>query len=243
MRFCGVDPTTLHKAISIAKEIPPGMVKRNIYRLRANQGDMVGGVEEESDEYIVRVNIAGHDAREAWEVRAILAGWACAGNGQAQRLEPTNMPGTYYDAICSRIEPPEFKPRFAVVEVAFLLPSGEMLGMTERERSGTQEGTSIRIGGTRRAHMRLLLTMSAGASALSIAMDGKEIAGVTGSVKAGDEIEIDFSAGTLMINGAHAESRIDVLKTRWGTAFLPGVHTITASAGASIKARWREAWT
>lgn len=242
MRFCGVDPTTLHKAISIAKEIPPGMVKRNIYRVRGNRGDVVGGVEEESDEYIVRVNIAGSDAREAWAVRAMLAGWACAGGKQGARLEPTHWPGVYYDAICSHIDPPEFKPRFVTVEVAFLLPSGEAMSLAERERSGTNEGTQIRIGGTRNAHMRLLLTMSKAASGVSIAMDGVNIAGVTSDVKAGDEIEFDFAAGSLTINGAHAESRIDVLRTDWLAEFAPGAHTITASAAAGVKARWREAW-
>lgn len=242
MRFNGVDPVSLHRAISIAKEIPPGMVKRSVYTVRGTGGEVIGGVEEEYSEYTARINIAGRDPQEAWLVRSLLAQWACSSGKNTARLEPTHWPGVFYEAICESVEPPEFKPRFATVDVRFLLPRGEAVSLTQkRERA---DGTlDFMIGGSREARMVVSQTMKSVVNDVTISLDGSPIARITGSVGKGEKIEIDFDEGTILIGAQHAEERADFLVTRWRPGFTPGRHTIKSSAGGDLEARWRETWS
>lgn len=240
MRFNGQDPCTLHEAISIAREIAPGMPKRTVHTIRGNAGDVLGGVEEERDEYIVRVNIAGQDPREAWQVRGILAAWACQGGGTLCRLVPTHREDVFYEAICEEIEPPEFKPRFATVEIRFALPRPYAISERESVVSGGTR-TQMRIAGTARARPRIRITPSDDAADPAVTLDGEIIARLTGTLKAGQTAEIDYATGRVTINGSSAESRIDVSGMKWRAAFAPGVHEIAGPPG-TIEARWREEW-
>lgn len=242
MKFNGIDPTTLHRAISIAKEIPPGMAKRSIVTVRGNRAEMLGSVQDEMDEYVVRVNIAGKDPQEAWAVREILAGWASSSGKETAQLIPTHRPGVYYDAIVSEISPPEFRPRFATVEVVFALPDSRAASVSTKNASGSTSGTSVSIMGSSDADMVISQTLSASASGLTWSMDGEAILGITGTVSSGQTVEVDFKTGSILIAGSHAERRANYMTTRWRPGFTKGTHKITSSASGTLSAKWRERW-
>lgn len=122
MRFNGVDICSVHRAISVAKEIPPGMPERSVETVSGREGETLAGTVVKRGEYTVRVNIAGKSRAEAWRVRALLAAWAGSSGETTAELEPTHWPGMAYEAIVGGISPPEFTFGFAVVEITFVLP-------------------------------------------------------------------------------------------------------------------------
>ena len=58
MRFCGVDLRSVHPALSIEKEYPPGMPDRDVYTIAGTDGETVVGYAVTQGEYKVNVNIA-----------------------------------------------------------------------------------------------------------------------------------------------------------------------------------------
>ena len=115
MRFCGVDLRSVHPALSIEKEYPPGMPDRDVYTIAGTDGETVVGYAVTQGEYKVNVNIAARRREDGWRIRALLAAWAAASGRSTGELEPTHWPGVAYDAIVKSIGAPEFVFGFAKV--------------------------------------------------------------------------------------------------------------------------------
>ena len=107
MRFNGVDPSTLHPALSRSAEVVPGYPALNIETIDTSGGGLLAHVSVAQDTYTLRMNIAGKTYEEAMEARLALAEWAGSSRKQLAELEPTYLPGKAYSAIVksiSRIE-------------------------------------------------------------------------------------------------------------------------------------------
>lgn len=242
MRYNDIDPTSLHRAITIDKEIPPGMPPREVITVRGIGGETLGGIQQERGEYIVRVNIAGRTPQEAWRVREMLAAWACApGYKKTAKLEPTHRPGVYYDAILGSIEPPEFRPRFATVKMTFILPDPHAKDIAPSSISG-ESGMEFAIGGTADAQPTIVQTIASDADIVSFALDGAEFMRLLGGFTAGQALEVDFETGSVTLDGERAERRIDFTACRWRPGFTPGRHTLISSDAGQIELRWRNRW-
>lgn len=122
MKFNGIDPTTLHRGISIAKEIPPGTVESQLETLSGSDGEIIVGRTIKKGEYIVRINIAGKYREEAWQIRRLLAAWARGTDAATCELIPTRWNTVHYDAALKEISPPEFTFGMAVIDVVFAVP-------------------------------------------------------------------------------------------------------------------------
>lgn len=243
MRFNDIDPTTLHRAITIEKEIPPGMPAREVITVRGIGGETLGGVQSERGEYTVRVNIAGRTPQEAWRVREMLAAWALApGYNKTARLEPTHRPGVYYEAIASSIEPPEFTPRFATVRLVFTLPDPHAKDIAPSSVDAEGGEMEFAIGGTADAQPVITQTLAADTDTVAWALDDGEFMRLLGGFTAGQVLEVDFETGSVTLDGEHAERRIDYTACRWRPGFTPGRHALASSDAGTIEARWHNRW-
>lgn len=244
MIFNGVDPTSLHRGISIAKEIPPGMPTHSVETLQGRRGERVAGTMMEQAEYIVRINIAGRNNADAWQARALLAQWACSSRETTSELIPTHWPSVAYDAIIKEIEPIEPVHGFATIEAVFLIPRPFAHEVIWRTASGSG-GTTLYIGGSSTARPIIRHTMSSGAQEYSLMLDNETCMRVITQLNRGDVLEMDVSTGgigILTINGVHAEENIDFTATRWRPGFEPGKHTMTASDAGELVIKWRNEW-
>lgn len=241
MRFCGIDPRTIHPAISIAKEIYPGMARREVMSTRGNSGETLAGYQEERDEAVIRVNIGARSRDEAYEARAALAKWAAASGEKTGVLEPTHWRGKAYNAILSEISPPEFKIGFATVEVIFVLPRAQAYDIAQSYAAGSGK-VDVTVGGSAKARPVITQTLDADASSLVWSVDGVPFMKLTGSIRAGSKVEADFAQDSLTIDGAHKESMIDYTATTWHPDFSPGRHAITSTDGGRIETRWHGEW-
>lgn len=147
MRFCGVDLRSVHPALSIEKEYPPGMPDRDVYTIAGTDGETVVGYAVTQGEYKVNVNIAARRREDGWRIRALLAAWAAASGRSTGELEPTHWPGIAYDAIVKSIGAPEFVFGFAKVEVIFLLPRPLAHDLAYTSATGQGRAT-LSIGGS-----------------------------------------------------------------------------------------------
>lgn len=240
MRFNGKSIYDVHRSISIAKEIPPGMPERDINTVSGWDGEMLAGTSYKRGVYIARVNIAGRSADEAWRVRQMLAEWATSSGEKTGMLEPTHWPGRAYDAIVESISDPEFKRGFATVTVTFVLPRPVAYSVRYRHASG-HGSASMQVLGSAGCKPIIKKTITAAQSGASFALDGASFFKLNGSLAVGDVIEIDTKAGSVTINGQHAETRVDYTASRWRPGFGQGAHKIT-SAGGDLEVRWRDEW-
>lgn len=241
MRFNGIDIKSVHHAISIKKEIPPGMPARDLRTIARERGELLTGVETKQDEYLLQVNVAGKNKLMAWEVRKLLAAWATSSGNQTARLEPTHWPGVAYDAIAKSIEPPKFTFGFGVIEVAFALPEPVAYELIPSIARGSA-GAVMDIGGSWKAEPVVTFTAGAAASGLKLQLNGARFLAVKGDIAAGDVIVADVKEGGLTINGKHAEERIIYTDTDWLADFGPGVKKLTSSAAGTVEARWNNRW-
>lgn len=243
MRFNGKDLMHVHRAISIAKEIPPGMAARNITTTAASRGEYVVNVDTVQDVYKVRVNIACRSVEEAWRVRELLAGWAGSSGDETAELEPTRTPGKAYSAIVKSISRPEFKFGFATVDVEFLLPRPVMHEMIEKTASKTDATEmAFQVGGTASVQPSFSFTAKSAANALRLTVDGKTVLRWNGRLRAGDTLEVLLETGAVLVNGEHAESDIVYTETDLDVELAPGMHTLGATATGTLRARWRNEW-
>jgi hypothetical protein len=144
MKFNGIDPTTLHRGISIAKEIPPGTVTSKLETLSGSDGEIIVGRTIKQGEYIVRINIAGRYREEAWQIRKLLAAWARGTDAKTCELIPTRWPTVHYDAALKEISPPEFTFGFAVIDVIFAVPRPIAVeNILRTATSGETEGETL----------------------------------------------------------------------------------------------------
>lgn len=241
MRYNGVDVTTVHRALSVAKEIPPGMPDRENDMIQGRGGEWLAGVRMQRGQYVVRVNVAAKTREEAWEARAQLAAWAMSSGEKTAMLEPTLWPGKAYDAIVNAIEPPEFKPRFAVIKVTFDVPRPVAYDVIESRSSGAGNVSMI-IGGTVYARPVIQQTLLSTADVLTWTIDGKTFLTLRGTLKAGDTVEADLKNGSVTINGEHAEAMVDYTGTEWRPGFTPGRHAVASSDNGAMNARWHNEW-
>lgn len=243
MRFNGKDLMHVHRAISIAKEIPPGMPARDITTIETSRGDEVTNVAIIQDVFKVRVNIACRAAEEAWRVRELLAEWAASSGDETAELEPTRTPGKAYTAIVKSVSRPEFQFGFATVDVEFLLPRPVMHEMIQKTASKTSATEmSIMIGGTASVQPSFTFEPDAAASGVSLSMDGEIFFRTKTRLKAGDELTVELKTGAVTVNGEHAESEIVYTDTDFDIELKPGAHTLSASAAGTLRARWRNEW-
>lgn len=242
MRFNGVDLLSLHPAISIAKEIPPGMPERELRTVERRRGEKIAGVNVKRSDYVVRVNIAAKTWEEAWALRAMVAQWATSSGDATAELEPTHWPQVVYDAIAAIIDPPEFVFHQGVMEVTFALPDGYAREQIPNIVRGNDR-VKMDIGGSAETAPVITYTLSANAQRLEITLDGKTFF-VLKDLKAGDVVVIDMTkeAGRVTINGEDGLSRIDYTQTDWLPGFVPGLHTVEASAAGTLEMRWHNRW-
>lgn len=241
MKFNGVDPTTVHPAIRVAKEIPPGMATRQLRTLAAADGEILTGKETGAGRYVVRINIAARTQAEAWEAREFLAAWANGSGEGTNELEPTHRPGRVYDAVVETISDPEFEPRFAVVDVTFLLPRPITHSRMPSAAQGAG-GMTLSITGSSQPRPVIRQTLKASAQRVTWKMDGGKLLDISGSFRAGQVIEMDTAREKLTIDGAAAMTAINPQETRWRPGFLKGAHKITSTDTGVMEMRWNEEW-
>lgn len=241
MLFNGTDLMYVHPAISIAKEIPPGMPARELRTIKRKRGELLTGFDLIQDEYVVRVNVAGKSREIAWEARAALAEWATSSGQETALLEPTHWPGVAYDAIAKDIQPPEFTFGFGVIEVSFALPepvAHDVFPTVVRDNSGV----TMRVGGSWDCEPVITYTAGGSANGLAMLLDGKKLLRLSGDIAANDVIKLDIRDGSLTINGNHAEDRIIYTDTDLLLPFTPGTHELVTGADGTLEARWHNRW-
>lgn len=241
MRFNGVELRQVHRALSINKEIPPGMAARNVLTVSGAGGERVVDVEYKQAEYTVIVNIACRTRDEGWRVREKLAAWATSSGRKTAELEPTHMIGRAYDAIVKEISDPEFIRGFAVVTVRFLLPRPFAHSTMEDQAEGDGK-MHVRITGTAECRPVLVQTLTADVQDLLWTMDGRDMLRVLQPIRAGTRIEANFENGSLLLDGVHQEARVDAMRTTWHPGFTPGAHEIQSSGAGRLEMRWRAEW-
>lgn len=240
MKFNGVDPTTLHPAISIAKEIYPSMPAREITTVETGNGEMIANVSMQQDEAIIRVNIAARTYDEAAEARMALAKWAASSQNQTAELEPTHMPEKAYAAILKRIQPIE--KRFAAVDVVFLLPRPVLHEITERRVTGSGAGMTFTTGGSASVQPVFELTPDEDAEGLVMLIDGQTMLALSGTIGAGEKVEYNLKTGSTTIGGIHAENRILYADIDPDIELMPEKHTLNVSTAGSMTVRWHNEW-
>lgn len=241
MRFNGVDPKTLHPALSVNKEIPPGMPKRQIVTVAGTDGEIVSDVTVGKGEYLVRMNIAGRSEDEAWELREMLAGWAGSSGAGTAELIPTHRPNRCYDAILATVGDPQFVRGFAVVDVTFMLPRpiARSVNISAAQGEGKM---NARIGGTTTARPVIRQTLANSQTELIWTMAGKPFLRLEAGMGAGQVVEMDTRYERLTIDGMDALALIDPQATEWRPGFEPGLHEITSTDGGTIEMRWNDEW-
>lgn len=241
MRFNGVELRSVHRALSIEKEIPPGTAGRQIKTIEGADGEIVTEERLSQSEYIVRVNIVGSTREEGWAVREMLAEWASLRAPGTAELIPTARPSRCYDARLKSISDPEFVRGGAKVEVRFLIPRPVSRDISARTASGA---------GCMTAHMRgsyscrpvITQTIAGDHDGLVWTMDGIPILSVNGALRAGQVVRMDTRNASLTIDGEHAEERIDVLKTKWRPGYWPGRHEMASTDAGVLGMRWHDEW-
>ncbi|MBR3794745.1 MAG: phage tail family protein [Clostridia bacterium] len=241
MRFNEKDLRDVHRALSIEKEIPPGIAQREIDTVQGTDGEIIAQERIEKDEYIVRVNIACRCADDAWDVRAKLAGWAQLNRPGTAELIPTHWIGKCYDARLKAISAPEFVRGFGKVEMRFLLPRPIARDIAPSMASGAG-GMSALIGGTYVCRPTIGQTIRNAREGLTISMDGEPFLVLTGALAAGQRVEMDTQRERLTIDGEDAMSRINYVFSRWRPGFTPGRHEIISEDDGALEMRWHNEW-
>lgn len=243
MRFNGVELKTVHHALSISKEIPPGMPARDIVTVETSAGGLVASVTTQPDEYRVIVNIAARTHEEAESAREALAAWAMSSGKEAAELEPTNMPGKAYTAILKSAG--RLEQRFGTVDVVFMLTDPVLHEVTERRKSDTNVQTmTMRTGGTAPAQINITYTANTDVNGLTMAIDGAVFFAFRTSytLPAGAELNVNMHTGAVTVDGVHAENMTDYTRCDYDRELEPGEHTLTASAAGDMTARWHNKW-
>lgn len=245
MKYNGVDPTTLHAGISIAKEIPPGAPTSQLETLSGSAGEIVAGRTLKQAEYIVRINVAGKSRAEAWTIRALLAKWACATDSVPHELEPSHWAGMAYDAVLKEITPPEFVFGFGVIEVVFAIPRPIAHGTYARSASGSTSAT-ISVQGSSYIRPEITITTRA-VSRVEIAVDGKVYAAVDYVFPAGSSLVVVNDPPRVEIVRAGstiaADEYVDYTVTDFDAmckALSPGTRRLSCNQASAIAARWKE---
>lgn len=242
MRFKGKDLRDVHPSLSVNKEIPPGTARRTIDYAEGRRGATVAGVRYEPDEYKARINIGCRNADDAWDVRAMLAGWAAASGEGTAELEPTHWRGKCYDAILSSISAPEFKRGFATIDVIFSVPY-PFARDTIKSRAAGSGSVTTTIGGTHACRPAIRQTIREAREGLVWTMDGAPVMTIKGALEAGQVVEMDVARESLTVDGENAAERIDTDPgaARW-EGFSPGRHTFASEDSGGFELEWYNEW-
>lgn len=241
MRFNGVELRSVHRALSIEKEIPPGTAARKTETISGADGEIVSDERIVQGEYLVRVNIVAGTREEGWAVRELLAGWASLPGLGTAELIPTPRPQRCYDARLKSISDPEFVRGGAKIEVRFLLPRPVSRDVQESQASGAGRMT-VRIGGTSACRPVLSQKIASRQEQLVWKMDGKPVLALTEPIEAGQTVTMDTKTGALLVDGVHAERLIDIAGTFWQPGYDPGTHVVQSSDGGVLEMRWHNEW-
>lgn len=241
MRFNGRDLRSVHRALSIEKEIPPGTAGHKTETIEGVDGEIVTEERLTQGEYIVRVNIVGRTREEGPEVRELLAEWASLRGLGTAELIPTHRQSRCYDARLKSISDPEFVHGKATVEVRFLLPRPVARDVTPSIASGAG-GVTARIRGSYTCRPVISQTLAGAQDGLVWTMDGLPILTITGALSAGQVVRMDTKNESLTIDGVHAENRINVLGTKWRPGYWPGWHEIGSGDVGLLEMRWHNEW-
>lgn len=240
MKYNGVDPSTLHKALSRSAEIVPGYPALNIETIDTAGGGLLAHVSVAQDTYTLRMNIAAQTYEEAMEARLALAEWAGSSHKQLAELEPTHMPGKAYSAIVKSIS--RIEKRFGTVDVTFLIPRPILHSTNESGASSNAKSVNIRIGGSSSAQLIISTMLTAETDELTISADGYPLFVLGGGFAAGQTVEVDMRTGAVLVDGEHAEERMVYTDMDPDVELMPGMHVIAASAESSITVRWSDEW-
>lgn len=243
MRFNGVDIRQAHRAISVCKEIPPGMPGRNLVTTNTVMGEVLAAVEMTGAEYTVRVNIAGKTREEAWEARTALAAWAMSSGDGLGELEPTRMQGKAYSAIVRSISDPEFVFGFGTVDVIFALPVPVMHDIrTSTATASKAMKLDLLIGGTVGAQPVIEFVSESSGAGVLLKADGANMLRLNGTVNAGEVYAVDLQTGRVEMDGIPIGSRVVYTDTDLDVVLKPGRHLIESSRTGKITARWKNQW-
>lgn len=243
MRFNGTELKTVHHALSISKEIPPGMPARDIVTVETSTGELVANVTTKQDEYRVLVNIAARTHEEAMSAREALAAWAMSSGKEAAELEPTHRPGKAYTAILKSAG--RLEQRFGTVDVIFALTDPALHEVTERRKSAINaQSLTMRTAGTAPTQMNITYKANTDVKGLTMAIDGTVFFALRTSytLPAGAELKVNMQTGAVTVNGVHAENQTDYTRCDYDRELEPGEHTLTASAAGDMTARWHNKW-
>lgn len=241
MIFNGKDLKSVHPALSINSEVPPGMARRQIATVAGTDGEIVSDVVVEAGEYLLRVNIAGKTKGEAWQMRELLAAWAGSSGNRTAELIPTHRPSRCYDAILSSIGDPQFVRGFATVDVRFMLP--RPISRTRFPSAATGAGAmTVSIGGSAPARPVIRQTLAKSRTSVTWTMDGETILTLQAGMGAGQVVEMDTRYEKLTIDGRDSLALIDPQNTEWRPGYLPGRHEIVSTDGGAMEMRWNDEW-
>lgn len=243
MRFNGIDIRQAHRALSVAKEIQPGMPGRNLVTTNGAMGEVLAAIENTGDEYTVRVNIAGKTREEAWEAREALAAWARSSGDALAELEPTRAPGKAYSAIVKSIGRPEFVFGFGTVDVIFALPVPVMHDVADSFASATKKlKVDVMIGGTEPVQPIIDFECDSSGIGLLFRLDGEYLLRLSGEVNVGDRFRIDLQTGRVELDGSYIGPRIVYTDTDLDVMLRPGPHTIETNRTGNMTVRWKNQW-
>lgn len=242
MIYNGVDLHSVHPALSIEKEIPPGSAARKLTTIPGQDGERFVSAALAQDEYRVRVNIACHTKRDAWAVRALLAAWACSSERPAP-LIPTHWPQVHYMAICKEVSPPEFIFGFATVTVSFALLRAVAVDNHVSAASGQRE-CGMSYTGSQPARPRIIVQLAAAAGAVTLYLDKQRFFRLLPAepYAAGTTITIDLQERTVEVDGQPAMTDVSWAESTWRPGIRTGRHTISTDVQATLRAEWRNEW-
>lgn len=241
MEFNGKDLASVHRALSIEKEIPPGMAEIEYETMSGARGEIVTDRRARQATYTVRVNIAARNAEEAWNVRELLAAWMHTEDIAPRRLVPTLRKNRYYEALPRGISDPEFKRGGAVVQMEFLIPHPYAYDVNETAAFGNGS-IRTRIGGSTICRPVIRQTIRDERESVSWKLDGGNLLRVLGELHPGDVIEMDLRYAKVTLNGENAIGRLNHSLTRWHPGFTPGDHRVGSSDDGAMEMRWRDEW-
>lgn len=252
MKYNGIDPTKLHRGISIAKEIPPGTIDSQLETLNGSSGEIIAGRTPRTSEYIVRINIAGVTRAQAWDIRAILAAWACPMEEVTHELIPSHWPRRAYDAIFKEISPPEFVFGKAVVDVVFTVPRAVAHDLALRySRKTDSDGSGVKLGmnvlGT--SYIRPTITIKTKeAQRVEVSVGEKVCFAINYDFDNGDVLQVQTDPPAVKISHAGdellpADQHVDYIVTDMEAMckrLAPGLRTIQSGQAQEIAAVWRD---
>ena len=243
MRYNGKDPRMLHRGISVNKEYPlPGPLS-DIHTISGASGEVPAGRSIMQGEYRVTLNIAGKTRAEAWEMRKLIAAWACAADTVTHELIPTHWPTVAYDAMLKELGEPDLTLGYGTVDVTFAVPHPFAHDLQWSVATGSAV-VDLQIGGTHNTRP-VIEIIAAGSNGLSVAIDGETQIKLSGTFSVGQVIHIDTAKRSVIVDNDHAERRIVYTETRFANmveACKPGRHTLSCPEAVSMIVRWRNEW-